>query len=81
MPHQRLDQLAGLVGRERLELDDARPAGRRSPQLRTGGGDDRQGMLGRPEVQVLEEVEQAVVGPVEVLEDEHDAARSQRALR
>ena len=54
-----------------LAAAPARPA---LEQLRPGGADDEQRHAGRPVDEVVDEVEQPVVGPVQILEDEHERA-------
>ena len=66
--------------RERRERDRRRvalaaaPAGPPLEQLRPRRADDEQRHAGRPVDEVVDEVEQAVVGPVQILEDEHERA-------
>ena len=50
-------------------------------QLRPGRADDEQRDVGHPVDELVDEVEQAVVGPVEILEDEDRAAAARRAPR
>ena len=56
--------------RQRVRLAAA-PVGPPGEQLGPGGADDEQRHPGRPVDQVVDEVEQVVVGPVQVLEDQH----------
>ena len=51
--------------------DPAAPARLAVEQLRPGGGDHQQGGPGRPGAQVLEELEHRRVGPVQVLDHQH----------
>ena len=66
---------------ERIEPHRDRAAPIRAParsafeQLRAGEGDHEDRVAPAPVEEVLDEVEQAVVGPLEVLEDEGDRAR------
>ena len=57
--------------RERVGLAAA-PAGAPGEQLRPCGSHDEERHTGRPVDEVIDEVEQAVVGPLEVLENEHE---------
>ena len=56
-----------------LRLPPPQP-GRRVEELRPRCADDEERDAGRPVDEVVDEVEQAVVGPVQVLEDEHGRA-------
>ena len=49
-------------------------------QLGTRRSDDEERHVGRPVDEGIDEVEQAVVGPVEILEDEHGRALRGKAL-
>ena len=55
--------------------------GRRVEQLRPRGADDEQRHAARPVDEVVDEVEQVVVGPVQVLEHEHERPLARRAPR
>ena len=55
----------------RLATAPARPTGK---QLRTGSRDDQQRHAARPVDEMVNEFEQPIVCPVEVLEDEHERA-------
>jgi hypothetical protein len=74
--HQRRDQLAGLVGRQRLEEDRRRGTAAAAPvrpaleQLVTRQAQDQE-RRAHPARQVLDQVEHSVVGPMDVFEDEH----------
>ena len=74
-------------GRQRLEVDRGEVALARAPvrapleQLRPCERDDRDGHVAAPVQQVVDEVEQALVGLVEVLEHHAPRARSRRAAR
>ena len=57
--------------RRRVELAAA-PTGPSLEQLRPGAADDEQRDAAQPVDELVDEVEQAVVGPVQVLEDEHE---------
>src|SRR5438874_8115824 len=80
LAEQRADKLARLLVRERRERDRDRvalaaaPAGSPLEQLRAGGAEHEQGDSARPVDEVVDEVEHALVGPVKVLEDEHQRA-------
>ena len=71
-------QLLGLRVRERRERDGdgaplaAAPARTALEELRPGCAHDQDRDAGRPVDEMVDEVEQAVVGPVQVLEDEHE---------
>ena len=75
---QRAEQARGLLLGERRDRDGRRvalaaaPAGPPLEELRPSGADDEQRHAGRPVGQVVDEVEQAVVGPVQILEHEHE---------
>ena len=58
-----------------------RPSRAAVEELRAGEGDDADRQRPRPVEQVLDEVEQARVGPLEVLEDEHRRCRARRCAR
>ena len=66
------------VSRVRLA---AAPAGPPLEQLRARRADDEQRHAAGPVDEVVDEVEQAVVGPVEVLEDEHERGCSASASK
>ena len=74
---QRAEQARGLLLGERRDRDGRRvplaaaPARPPLEQLGARGADDEQRHAGRPVGEVVDEVEQAVVGPVQILEDEH----------
>ena len=74
------DQACGvLVGERRKRQRDrvrlaSTPAGTSHEQLRPGAAEDEQRHPGRPVDEAVDELEQAVVGPVQVLEDEHGGA-------
>ena len=75
--HEPVEQLTdGLVG-ERLEVDHGRAAAAAGPsvpelgKLRPREGEDEDRVLGRPLEQVVDEVEQALARPLQVLEDHH----------
>jgi hypothetical protein len=84
--HEAAQQLAHRLRSERLEAEAHRvaPAGTpvRSPfeQLRAGEGQDVDRHAARPLQQVIDEVEQARVREVEVLEGQHDRGRGGQAL-
>lgn len=58
----------------------AAPAGAPGEELRPGGADDQQGHARRPVGELVHEVEEAVVGPLQVLEDEHERALRRQLL-
>ena len=74
---QRPEQTRGLLLGERRDRDGRRvplaaaPAGPALEQLGARRADDEQRHAGRPVGEIVDEVEQAVVGPVQILEDEH----------
>ena len=84
---QRRDQLRGLFVGQRRQRDVRRvhlaSAPRRSAleQLEPRGAQDQQRHVARPVGEVLDEVEQPVVGPVDVLEDEDERRAPPRAPR
>jgi hypothetical protein len=57
--------------RDRVRLSAA-PAGSPSEELGAGGADDEDRHTGRPVDEVIDEVEESFVSPVEVLEDEYE---------
>src|SRR5207245_4325250 len=65
------DQLVGLVARERLERDRL-PAPGRPPvdQLRPGETEKQERCVSGPVGEMLDEVEQRRLGPVDVLDDQ-----------
>ena len=65
--------------RERIELAAA-PTRPPVEQLRAGRSDDEEWNGRRPVCEVVDEVEQAVVGPVQVFEDEHEGPLLGRCL-
>ena len=77
---QRLQQPRGVLVRERRERDRLRvalaaaPAGPPLEQLGARGADDEQRHAGDAVDELVDEVEQPVVGPVQVLEHEHGRA-------
>ena len=78
--HQPGQELAHRLDRERLEVDRGEaalagaPVGPALEQLGPGQGQDEDRDAPGPLEQVVDEVEQARVGVVEVLEDHHDRA-------
>src|SRR5262249_4262733 len=80
------EQLLHRGPRQRLEVDRGERALARAPgraavdELGAGQRDDEHRMVPRPLEQVLDEVEQALVGPLEVLEHEHDRIRVRQPL-
>ena len=58
----------------RVELAAA-PARTPLEQLRTGGAQDEQRHAARPVDEVVDEIEQALVRPVQILEHEHGRLR------
>ena len=77
-PEERVQEGHGLVLRERREQDrrrvdlSASPARTTDEQLRAGGAEHEQRNAARPLDEVVDEVEQRVVGPMQVLEDEDE---------
>ena len=77
---KRVHELRGLIARERRKRERQRIRLATSPgraareQFRSGSADDEQGDTGSPVGQMVDEVEEAFVGPVEVLEDEDERA-------
>ena len=75
---QRSEQLLALVMAKRVELDRRRahaasaPSGANVEQLGPGEADEQERRLAHPGGQVLDELEQRLLGPVDVLEDEHE---------
>ena len=82
-----MDEARRVVVRERRERDRRRvrlpsaPARTAREELGPRGADDEHRHSGRPVDQVVDEVEQAVVRPVQILEDENRAGSARRALR
>ena len=80
--HQSREQSRGVLGAERRQRDRVRvalaaaPPGRALVQLGPGGAQNEQRNARRPVDEVLDEREQLLVGPVQILED-----GDQRALR
>ena len=72
------EELVGLAVRERSERHGqgiwlaAAPAGPACEQLGTSGTNDKQRDAGCPIDQVVDEIQEVVVGPVQILEDEHE---------
>ncbi len=81
-----VEQLLHRLLRERLHVERAEVAQRRAPrgatfvQLGPGERDHVERVVARPLEQVLDEVEQARVGPLHVLEREHGGVRVGEAL-
>ena len=80
------EKLRGLLVGERRERERRRvqlaaaPAGTTLEKLRSRGRDDEQRHVGDPVDELVDEVEQALVRPVEVLEDEHERTLLGEAL-
>ena len=78
---QRVEQLLALLGSERLELRRggaqaaAAPARANVEQFRTGEAEDHQRRVLDALGQVLDQLEQRLLGPVDVLEDEDQRPR------
>jgi hypothetical protein len=81
-----VDQLDALGLRERLEQDRGRvqlpasPAGAHVEQVRPGEADQQDRDVPRPVGQVLDEVEEDRLSPVDVVEDKHDGLPPCRRL-
>ena len=79
-PEQRVQECRRLLLGERRQQDRRRvdlaaaPVGATRQQLGPGGAEDQQRHAARPVDEVVDEVEQRVVGPVQVLEDEDERA-------
>ena len=75
-----MHELCGLIARERRKRERQRvrlatsPGGAACEELRAGRADDEQRYARRPVDEMVDEVEEAFVGPVEVLEDEDERA-------
>ena len=84
---QRLDELLALLAQQRLELDRGRanataaPAGTQVEQLGPGEADEQERRLSNPGRQVLDQLEQRLLGPVDVFEDEHERLLLRNPLR
>ena len=87
-PSTRSDSKTRIEAGPRPQIDDGAVApspqpGRCSPQLGPGQGEHKDGEGGRPVRERVEEVEQPLVGPLQVLDREHDrvwsASRSRRS--
>ena len=78
---QRVDQLLAVVAAERLELDRGRANAAAAParpdveQLGPREADDQERRVAHPLGDVLDQLEQRLLGPVDVLEDEHERLR------
>ena len=79
---QPVDELGGVGVVERLEQQGrriqlpARPPGSDIEQLGPGDAEQEDGSAARPVAYVLDEIEQRRLRPVQVVEDEHERARS-----
>ena len=74
---------SGSSGSSTSDVNERRPAPQSRPaveELRTGQRDDVDRPVARPIEDVVDEVEHAVVGPLQVLEDEDDDAALRDAL-
>ena len=84
--HEAREQLAHHAARERLEVERAEVAMPGAPgrtalgQLGAGEREHEERAAARPFEQVLDEVQQARVGPLHVLEDEHGRVRLREPL-
>ena len=78
---QRRHQLSSGAFRERREREGCRvrfaaaPAGAPLEQLRPGGREDEQWNVADTVDELVDEVEQRIIGPVEILENQHQRAR------
>ena len=85
--HRSLEEALELRRGERLQEERGEAALRGAPgrpaleELRSGGGDDEDRSVARPVDEVLDEVEERVIGPVEILEQQDRRARCRRAAR
>ena len=76
--HQRVGELLALFAWKRLELDRRRahappaPSGPHVEQLRARKADDEERALAHPLREMVDQLEQRLFGPVDVLEDEHE---------
>src|SRR5207248_8982879 len=74
---QVVEHRLALSGRERVEVDGggialpAAPGGTLLKQLRAGGGDDHDRSL-RPVRYVIDEVQEPVIGPLDVVQDQDE---------
>ena len=71
-----VDELASCALRQTVEVQPtiaraARPAGSAFVQARTGSSDDEQAAVGEEPHQPFEEGDRVVVGPVQILDDDH----------
>ena len=75
---QRVDQLLAFGRVQRVELDRGRahppsaPARAHVEQLGPGEADEQERRLAHPRGEMLDQLEQRLLGPVDVLEDEHE---------
>src|SRR5262249_35933438 len=86
-PNDRGDELRAFRGREWREVEHARVACAAPPswapleQLKPSGGEDEQRDLAAPSDELLDEVEQGRIGPLEVLDHAHERPRGGEALQ
>ena len=84
---QRVDQLLAVGLPERLELDrgcahaPAAPVGTNVEQLRSGEAENQERAVAHPVGHVLDQLEQGLLGPVDVLEDQDQGLRLGHQLR
>ena len=78
---QRAQQRDRLLGRQRLERPHGTPLRPALEQLGTRRADDRERDVRAPRGEVLDEIEHAVVRPVQVFEREHEQAAVPRHAR
>ena len=85
--HERVHELLAVAIAERLELDRGRthapaaPAGTDVEQFRSRQRDQQQRRVAHPGREVLDQLEQRLLCPVNVLEDEHERLLLRHSLR
>ena len=85
--HERVDERRRLGVRQRRQLDRDRPSPSTAPararvqELRAGEADDEHRRVVDPVREMLDQVEQGLLGPVDVLEAEHERLRLGEARR
>ena len=87
VPAESVDQLLAVGSAERLELDRRRadapsaPARAHVQQLRPGETDDEERSVAHPLGHMLDQLEERIFGPMDVLEDEDERLRLRHELR